>query len=221
MLRRVAIDRAANERLKEALVKIRQSSPEGTDRELTTAEQHAAIEAQREFLASEGEIAKLLENFHEDDLLTYGPYFIAQSCIEDAYPARGETSSCPAHLKSPITIGRPPRWDVLVGKTAGMTALLHAARDGHIEAAEALLDGGADIDQVSGDGSSPLVLALLNGRFRSRHGSDRAWRRRQTWRPRPTGPHPSLPCCRPGGPTIRPIRSLGRTRGNRRTICRC
>ena len=165
VLRRVAIDRAANERLKEALVKIRQSSPEGTDRELTTAEQHAAIEAQREFLASEGEIAKLLENFHEDDLLTYGPYFIAQSCIEDAYPARGETSSCPAHLKSPITIGRPPRWDVLVGKTAGMTALLHAARDGHIEAAEALLDGGADIDQVSGDGSSPLVLALLNGRF--------------------------------------------------------
>ena len=29
----------------------------------------------------------------------------------------------------------------------------------------ALLDRGADIDQVSGDGSSPLVIALLNGRF--------------------------------------------------------
>ena len=39
------------------------------------------------------------------------------------------------------------------------------ARAGHIEAVEALLDGGADIDQVSGDGSSPLVLALLNGQF--------------------------------------------------------
>jgi ankyrin repeat protein len=46
-----------------------------------------------------------------------------------------------------------------------MTALLHAAREGHIGAAIALLDRGADIDQVSGDGSSPLVIALLNGRF--------------------------------------------------------
>jgi ankyrin repeat protein len=46
-----------------------------------------------------------------------------------------------------------------------MTALLHAAREGHIGAAVALLDGGAQIDQVSGDGSSPLVIALLNGRF--------------------------------------------------------
>jgi ankyrin repeat protein len=46
-----------------------------------------------------------------------------------------------------------------------MTALLHAAREGHIEVAEALLDGGADIDQVSGDGSTPLVLALINGQF--------------------------------------------------------
>lgn len=172
VLRRVAIDRAAKERLKEALVEIRQSSPEGTDRALTTVEQQAAIEAQREFLASEGEIAKLLENFREDDLLTYGPYFISQACIGDvsynfqvAFSAAGAAASCPAHLISPVTIGRPPRWETLVGKTGGMTALLHAARDGHIEAAEALLEGGADIDQVSGDGSSPLVLALLNGRF--------------------------------------------------------
>ncbi len=156
VLRRVAVDRAAKERLKEALVEIRQSSPD-TDRELTTAEQHAAIEAQREFLAPEGEIAKLLENFHKNDLLIYGPYWIAQSCLGD--------DGCPASMKSPVIIGRPPRWETLVGKTGGMTALLHAARDGHIEAAEALLDGGADIDQVSGDGSSPLVLASLNGQF--------------------------------------------------------
>ncbi len=60
---------------------------------------------------------------------------------------------------------RPPYREVLVGRTGGMTALLHAAREGHIEAATALLDGGADIDQVSADATSPLLMATLNGQF--------------------------------------------------------
>ena len=157
VLRRVAIDKAAKEALQDGLVDVRKSAG-ATNRALTTAEQHAAIEAQREFLASEEEIAKVLANFHEDDLLIHGPYWMSQACNFDAY-------SCPASLKSAVTIGRLPRWETLVGKTGGMTALLHAARDGHIESAEALFEGGADIDQVSGDGSSPLVLALLNGQF--------------------------------------------------------
>ena len=56
--------------------------------------------------------------------------------------------------------------EVLVGKWGGMTALLHAARQGQVEAAMALLDAGADINQVSGgDGSSPLLMAALNGHF--------------------------------------------------------
>jgi ankyrin repeat protein len=48
----------------------------------------------------------------------------------------------------------------------GMTALLFAARDGHIDAARALLEGGADINQVSvSEKTSPLVLAIANGHF--------------------------------------------------------
>ncbi len=48
----------------------------------------------------------------------------------------------------------------------GLTALLHAVRQGHAEAAVALLDGGADIDQASaGDGTSPLLMAAVNGQF--------------------------------------------------------
>jgi ankyrin repeat protein len=46
-----------------------------------------------------------------------------------------------------------------------MTALLHASREGHIDAAVALLRGGADVDQVSADGTSPLLIAALNGRY--------------------------------------------------------
>ena len=49
---------------------------------------------------------------------------------------------------------------------AGMTALLHAARQGHLEAARALLDGGAPINQVgAGDATSPLLMAVINGEF--------------------------------------------------------
>ena len=50
-------------------------------------------------------------------------------------------------------------------ESGGMTGLLYAARAGHIEVVDVLLDGGADIDQVSGDGASALVIALLNGHF--------------------------------------------------------
>ena len=53
-----------------------------------------------------------------------------------------------------------------VSNKGGMTALLHAARQGHLEAARALLDGGAPIDQAgSGDMTSPLLMAVINGEF--------------------------------------------------------
>ena len=60
---------------------------------------------------------------------------------------------------------RPPYRESLVGRTGGMTALLYAAREGHLDAAAALLGGGTDIDQRSADGTSPLLMAALNGHF--------------------------------------------------------
>ena len=48
----------------------------------------------------------------------------------------------------------------------GMTALLFAARDGNMEAVQALVEAGADIDQVAGgDAASPMVIALANGHY--------------------------------------------------------
>jgi ankyrin repeat protein len=53
-----------------------------------------------------------------------------------------------------------------VASKGGLTALLHSARQGHLEAARALLDGGAPIDQVgAGDATSPLLMAVINGQF--------------------------------------------------------
>jgi uncharacterized protein len=54
----------------------------------------------------------------------------------------------------------------LVGTHGGLTALLLATREGLDETARALLDGGADINQVSAsDHTSPLLMAAINGHF--------------------------------------------------------
>ena len=143
VLKRMVIDQEAQARLLEAQTEILESSPDGTDRALTPTEAQAAIAAQREFLRSDEAIEALLVDFHPDDLARTRLY----RATEVEYLAR-------------------PWFESLVGKTGGLTALLHAAREGHIEVAEALLDSGADIDQISGgDGSSPLVSAVQNGHF--------------------------------------------------------
>lgn len=57
---------------------------------------------------------------------------------------------------------RPPRIDVM----GGLTPLLFAARQGHIETAKALIEAGANINEVSpGDKTSPLLMATINGHF--------------------------------------------------------
>jgi len=63
-------------------------------------------------------------------------------------------------------VNQPLSHAQLVGGYGGMTALLMAVRDGHASTAFALLDRGAEIDQVSaGDHTSPLLMALINGHF--------------------------------------------------------
>jgi ankyrin repeat protein len=47
----------------------------------------------------------------------------------------------------------------------GMSALMFAARDGHVEAARALLKVGADVDFADPDGSTALLVALMNGHW--------------------------------------------------------
>ena len=63
-------------------------------------------------------------------------------------------------------VTRQFRFNELVAAQGGMTPLLFAARQGHIEAATALLDAGADINERSkGDHTSPLLMAIINGHF--------------------------------------------------------
>jgi ankyrin repeat protein len=82
----------------------------------------------------------------------------AQRSLEDAE----HTYYTDTYGRKMDAIGGQP---TLVGSWGGLTALLHAAREGHVEAAIALLDGGANIDQRSVDGTTPLLIAVLNGQF--------------------------------------------------------
>jgi uncharacterized protein len=61
---------------------------------------------------------------------------------------------------------QPLSYNDLVGGWGGMTALLHAARQGNTSAVKALIEGGADVNEVSGgDHTSPLLIATINGHF--------------------------------------------------------
>lgn len=139
VIRNVATDRAASSLLRETIDGFREA--EGGERgwQPSPEQVQEAIRLQRDFLLSD-------QAYGEVD-----PADLAQRRPD--YPGGPE-------------VERPPYRETLVGVTGGMTALLHAAREGHIEAASALLDGGADIDQVSGgDRTSPLLMATLNGQF--------------------------------------------------------
>ena len=139
VLRSVAIDEEADRRLQQMMTSLRAVDGEPGDWEPTPAQVQAAVRAQREFLLTDDPIG----DFSPSDLVNYRP----------DYPGGPE-------------LARPPYRETLVGKTGGMTALLHAAREGHVESVRALLDGGADVDQVSGgDLTSPLLIAALNGQF--------------------------------------------------------
>ena len=62
--------------------------------------------------------------------------------------------------------GQVAGYEGTVGSMGGMTALHHAARQGNISVAMAILDGGAKIDEVTtSDSSTALLMAAINGQF--------------------------------------------------------
>lgn len=85
---------------------------------------------------------------------------------QEARRALAEAASQEEGQTRMIEEPEPLSYGELVGGHGGLTALLHAAREGYDETVRALLDGGAEIDQASaGDGTSPMLMALINGHF--------------------------------------------------------
>jgi ankyrin repeat protein len=61
--------------------------------------------------------------------------------------------------------------------SGGMTALLYAAREGHLDTVRTLVAAGADVNIASGDKMTPLIMAIANGhydlgQFLLEHGAD-------------------------------------------------
>jgi ankyrin repeat protein len=134
-----ALDRAANDRQKKVLEASVAKGQQPTPRQV-----QAAIEASRELFAS-GKIPPPEE-------ASAGRGGRGGRGGDD--PANAANSFNPEEINPPVS------------SKGGMTALLHATRQGHLEAVRALLDGGAPIDETgSGDATSPLLMAVINGEF--------------------------------------------------------
>jgi ankyrin repeat protein len=80
--------------------------------------------------------------------------------------ARVAPAELPESMDPDVGDGGGSGYGALVGRQGGLTPLLHAAREGHVESVIVLLDAGADPDRVSrGDHTSPILIATLNGHF--------------------------------------------------------
>jgi ankyrin repeat protein len=144
-----ALDRAAIDRQRNVL---EASVPKG--QQPTASQVQAAIHSARELLAS-GKLPPPEEGAAAGGRGGRG----GRGAAGDPAPT-GEPAATAANSFNPEEI------NPLVTTKGGLTALLHAARQGHVEAARALLDGGAAVNQVgAGDATSPLLMAVINGQF--------------------------------------------------------
>ena len=138
VLDRVAADKDAEKFLRETIEDLRGDVPEDEEWEPTPGQVQNALRAQREVVSRNDSRERLQPGLS-------GGY------VDDEIPQNYRDAGIR---------------ETLVGYTGGLTALLHAAREGHAEAALTLLDAGADVNQVSaGDGTSPLLMTTLNGQF--------------------------------------------------------
>ena len=87
---------------------------------------------------------------------------------ESSRPRRQGPDSGEGGQRPPDVAGvtRQYRYNELVGTSGGFAPLHFAARQGFVDVVKALVEAGADVNQVNpGDKSTPLVVATINGCF--------------------------------------------------------
>ena len=147
--------------------------PDPTNDGRTMANQEGQIEAEEEGeggeSATEADAASEAEDEAaeaEEDSGEPGESGGADEASEEAEGDEAESTDDEDGDPRPDEEPRPMSYAQMVGAWGGLTALLHAIRQGHVEATLTLLQAGAEINQVSeGDQTSPLLMASVNGQF--------------------------------------------------------
>ena len=165
-------DRAAERRLSQFLAEFKEKEGGGTDWQPAPSQVRAAILASREIQRKWPDVPSPDDDGKEEDEGSEGSNEDEAVESDDETETEADTESAD---DKPEEEGqedekeeepKPLSYAQLVGSWGGLTALLHAVRQGHTEAAVALIDGGADINQPSGgDQTQPLLIATINGQF--------------------------------------------------------
>ena len=179
-------DGVAERRLGEFLATFKEKEGGGSDWQPTPSQVQAAIEASREIqrrwpdVPDPADDDKESEEEAPDSATAAADTTVAAADTTAAAAAAADTNAAEAGAaEAADTVAaeaadttaadeapQPMSYAQQVGSWGGLTPLLHAVRQGHAEAAAALLDGGADIDQPSGgDETTPLLMAAVNGQF--------------------------------------------------------
>ncbi|MCH2475286.1 MAG: ankyrin repeat domain-containing protein [Gemmatimonadetes bacterium] len=153
-------DRAAEKDLSEFLAKFKEKEGGGTDWQPAPSQVQAAILASREIQRKWPDVPSADGDVKEEDEEGEGGN-------EDEAESEAQlTKDKPVEAEPEEEEPKPLSYAHLVGSWGGLTPLLHAVRQGHMEATTALIDGGADINQPSGgDQTQPLLMATINGQF--------------------------------------------------------
>lgn len=158
-----AADQAAATRLTDALAEFREAEGGGSDWMPTPAQVQAAVELSREVQRKWPDVPQndpdeeTAEEADEDEAV--------EEPAEETEAAESTDEAASSEGEEPAEEERALSYAEQVDRWGGLTPLLHAVRQGHVEAVHVLLEGGADINATSGDLTSPLLMATLNGQW--------------------------------------------------------
>jgi len=149
-----AADKAADRLINQVLAELKDAEGGGPNWRPSPSQVQAAIEAGREIQRRWPDVPDYApeDPDHDEDTaaITYNA---------DGEPVGNVSAEAGDETKA-------KSYGELVGGWGGLTPLLHAVRQGYRDAALALIDGGAKIDQASlGDHTTPLLMAAINGQF--------------------------------------------------------
>jgi ankyrin repeat protein len=101
-------------------------------------------------------------------LIEHGADVNAQTRIDKAPEFRPPGAGGGSHGVGIVRGGWPKR-GMRNPQPGGLTPLLYAVRDGHVDSAKLLLDAGADINKAEANGITPLLMAITNNQMAAAH----------------------------------------------------